>query len=667
MPPDIHPVSTSARGQLPSGFAAVPITPNQGDSPLKICLVVRIGPQGKAGSTVPVLLRDGLEARVYLGCVQDTGGYVHRRLEILVQNVAGVTSVPTTVLPGTVSNSVLDRRWLQNVQALEQIDPLALIRTGWESQPPPALWIDPASMLPYHAVDADCQDMWILCRDEAALAAAGLPPYGSTLYRYLYLPRSAEKFFVPVTADAPTGARTRPLASLTGDRTDLILMNLAGLMTIRILTTAGFETFVDVLSGKPDVRLDDQSVSTSDGQGAGSDQGRLFSYRQGRRARFLEAFYLKLRAFYDAVDSVRAAVGRTGRPMLNLDADHFRVTLADPAVALPHLWTARIMLAEGGGALELAIPGTERRFYLAAAGSSSPVYQPQASTSSAFCRASLRVRQLIVDSSEGVVVEGTLTTQEQIDPAGNQLLWVRIDHPSAPIDLYANVSRGEAPVPGEVRFRSLGQRLPATAGDFLKSIEGTSTGAGFSLLPVLNSACDLYALAVLAVRTFFVNGQNSLPVALDDMLSFARQVAQEYDESAPFRMRLGEVFESQPHWKSALGSHRLNWDKLPADEADELVPHELWTALTAVVVSMLPGVGPDSVCRDLCSAPPGAPERVFGPCKQALDDLLLRTRSLIVVDWRSNREISAVIESEKVRLSPQPSSTRPAVPSASRS
>jgi hypothetical protein len=671
MPPDTYPVSNRPTGQLPAGFAAVPITPARSESPLKICIVLHTASQGAVSAGSPVLLHDSPETRTYLGCVLDAGSYVHKWLEISVQNVTAVPGVPATVLPGMESNALLDKRWSQNVAALEQVDPVGLIRTGWESEPPPAVWIDPASMRLIQAVDTESQDAFTLCRDEGALAGAGLPPYGSTLHRYLYLPRSAGKFFIPVTQDAPTGPRTRPLSSLTGDRTDLRPLNLAGLMMVRALTTADFESYIDVLSARPDSRIHTHMPrpNGSDAQlrGPVSDDGWMFSPRQGRHAQALEAFYLKLRAFYDAVAAVQTVVARTGRPMLNLDAHHFRVTLSDPAAALPHLWTARVTLAEGGRALELTIPASDRRYYLAPAGSSSPVYQPQRSTASAYSRALLRVRSVIPETSNGVVVEGTLTTQERIEPVGNDLLWVRVDHATAPIDLYAHVSTDEAPVPGELRFRSVGQQLTAPVGQYLKSLEGASTGAGFSLLPVLDSACDLYSLAVLAVRTFYVNGQNSLPVALDEMLSFARRVAQEYDESAPFRMRLGEVFESQPHWKLALGSHRLNWDKLPADEASELVPQELWTALTAVVVSMFPGVGPDSICRDMCSAPPGAPERVFEPCKRALNDLLVRARSLIVVDWRSNREIVAVIESERARQSPQPSSTRAAQLLASRS
>src|SRR5205807_1062547 len=103
-----------------------------------------------------------------------------------------------------LSNAVLDERWRQSLAALEAADPRAVIRTGWESEPVKPVWIDPAVRRPLHPVDGESGEPWVLCRDEAALAAAGLPPYGSTLHRYLYLPKQGPKSaFIPVTPEAP--------------------------------------------------------------------------------------------------------------------------------------------------------------------------------------------------------------------------------------------------------------------------------------------------------------------------------------------------------------------------------------------------------------------------------------------------------------------------------
>jgi len=58
---------------------------------------------------------------------------------------------------------------------------------------------------------------------------------------------------------------------------------------------------------------------------------------------------------------------------------------------------------------------------------------------------------------------------------------------------------------------------------------------------------------------------------------------------------------------------------------------------------MFPGAGPDSTCRDYGDAQPGGIHKVFDRATKDVDDLLVRTRSLIVIDWRFNREIHAVI------------------------
>jgi hypothetical protein len=69
----------------------------------------------------------------------------------------------------------------------------------------------------------------------------------------------------------------------------------------------------------------------------------------------------------------------------------------------------------------------------------------------------------------------------------------------------------------------------------------------------------------------------------------------------------------------------------------------VWWDTLAFLVRMFPGVGPDSRCKNFGDAPPEAPQVVFERALEDIDMLLLRTRSLIVIDWRYNREIHSVI------------------------
>ena len=126
-------------------------------------------------------------------------------------------------------------------------------------------------------------------------------------------------------------------------------------------------------------------------------------------------------------------------------------------------------------------------------------------------------------------------------------------------------------------------------------------------------------------------------------MSLARQVSQEADANTPLGDRINKIFQADPRWVKSLGPHRLTRETLTPEEAFDLVPASLWFDTLALLVRMLPGVGPDSVCCDYGDAPRGGIHKIYEPVQSALDTLLVRTRSLIVIDWRFNREIHGVL------------------------
>jgi len=212
------------------------------------------------------------------------------------------------------------------------------------------------------------------------------------------------------------------------------------------------------------------------------------------------------------------------------------------------------------------------------------------------------------------------------------------------LDLYGQLEQGTALAAGEWRFRTVGQRLPDETVKALRSAEGVPIAeTPFEIVPLLSSPCDLYSLAVLAVRTLLVNSATTLPVALDEVLSLARQVAADYDESTGLGLRVRTLFENDKRWAASLGPQRLVHEEMTPEEALDLVPAEVWFDVLATIVRMLPGIGPDSIARDFGDAPPGGIHKVFERPAKDLGDLLLRTRSVIVIDWRFNREVHAVV------------------------
>jgi hypothetical protein len=637
-------LSASGVSTLPKGLLAVPISVGQAAAPLRLCVVCRAAGAGEG----LIAIRDTLDARVLLGCITDAGARVHQWVEIWVQSLQNVLAAPG-VARESLSNALLDKRWREAFVALESLEPDDLFRSGWETEPARPTWIDPKTGRPIHPIDGTSRKPWALCRDESALAEANLPSYATSLHRYLYVPEHpAQTPFVAITPDAPANDRTAPLETLVPPGGGLVPLNLGGLMMVRTHAPLTLESFSDMLSGKPAATLSagmPNEMATAialTGAGEGSDgDGWLSVGRHGRWGRVVESLHLKLRVLADVVHAVRTSAQRTQRPLLNLDADQFKIRIGPPATALPRLWTARAVLADAGNAVELPVQGSTARYYTPGGAARSPVYQPARSSELSRGQGTVRIRKVFPEMAEGVVVEGTLDSQQNVDAARNDLVWLRLTMPDAPLDLYARVDPGPALAGGEWRFRTVGQRLPPPRVAQLK--EGLAAAASFEVIPVLSSPVDLFSVGVLATRLLLVNSEAPLPVALDEILSLARELANQHDAQSPLPLRVRAIVESDPRWIAALGPQRLQWEGLKPEQALEMVPSDLWMDVLGTLVAMFPGVGPDSACRDYGDAPPGALHRVFDRAVADLDRLLLRTRSLIVIDWRYNREIHSVI------------------------
>src|SRR4029079_3463764 len=176
--------------------------------------------------------------------------------------------------------------------------------------------------------------------------------------------------------------------------------------------------------------------------------------------------------------------------------------------------------------------------------------------------------------------------------------------PSGRVDLYGHLYTTDGLAQGEARFRTVPQRLPQDTVKALQSAEGVSfPRSPFEVVPLLSTPCDLYALGVLAVRTFLVNPQNTLPVALDELLSLARQAATEYKADSPLATRIAAIMNSDPRFAKSLAPHRLVKEAIQPAAAFELLPQEMWYHTLATMIRLFPGVGPDSYCKDFGDAP----------------------------------------------------------------
>lgn len=638
--------------QVPEGYAAVLLSSDQADSPLRICVLVRRSPDPVAGHLM--VLRDLIDGRVLLGCVLDAGGAVQEWVELWIQDLEGLGNT-SAACREALCNHVLDERWKGYFQSMIEADPASVIQAGWETRHPLPMYVDLTAMEPIHPVDPQSGGRWNLCRDDELLTSKGLPRYSTSLHRYLHLAElKGETPFVPVTSDAPKNESVLSTAEVTGGKRGLLGVNAGGgLIIVRRHWPIQMEAFSGLLSGETwdgvfhgrsmvDIGPTAEALKNRDPDL--TEGGWLFLGRHGRSGRMVESLHLKLRLMADAIQAVRRTAQLTQRPLLNLSASSFQVRLSAPGVGLPFLWTARAVLCDPGDAIALPIRTSSAEYFLRGSTGGASVYRPESAGQTARGRGTVRIRQVLPEASGGTVVEGTFATQERFGAARYDLIWLRMNLTCGRVDLYGQLEQASALAAGEWRFRTVGQRFGEEAVSALRSAEGVPVAeTPFEIIPLLSSPCDLYALAVLAMRTLLVNNRTTLPVVLDEMLSLARRLAEEYDESVGVGLRIRTIFEADNRWMESLGPQRLTNEEMGPGEALDLIPAEVWFDVLGAIMRLLPGIGPDSLTRDFGDAPPGGIHKVFDRAVEDFGNLVLRTRSLIVIDWRFNREVHAVV------------------------
>ena len=646
--------------KLPDGYVAIPISEDQKSAVLKICVLVKRQADTVGGHLV--LLRDTINAKVFLGCIVDACGQTLEWLELWIQcNETLIDTVSAT--RQSLSNSMLDDRWRRQVSAFEQLDKAGAVRTGWETSHPLPTFLDISSLVPIHPKDTDSGSHWQLCTDEGLLQQKGLPGYANSLHRYLYIPtRGDESYFIPLTSGAPTNvsavrhpAETKPMSEICPDPSRMIPFNAgAGLMMVKKHSPIGLETFIDILSnatwdglkhGTSVIDLGAGINALKKDETAFTREGRLFLESHGRCGRLVETFHLKLRLLADIASSVHSMVRHLQQPLLNVNPDNWRISLGRPGRGLPFLWTARAVLTDPGDAVPLAIVRSDQQYYLPSLAGGTSVYRPLVTSLPTKGHASIRIRRVLPDTGDTTILEGTFTTHERIATASRDLVWLRVNLAHGDIDLYAHLEADSAMAPGEWRFRTIGQSMNDAETTDLRAAEGVPVpNIPFEIIPLLSSPCDLYSLAVMAVRILLVDNTTSLPVALDETLSLPRQIAGDYDENVGLEQRIKDIFAKDGRWIESLGPQHLTFDQITSEEALNLVTPQLWWQTLAVILRMFPGLGNDSECVDYGDARQGGLHKVFERTIADLDNLILKTRSLIIADWKSNREICDLIQ-----------------------
>jgi hypothetical protein len=636
---------------LPEGCRTLFLSPRDGHAPLSICFLT-----ASATGTSLVLLRETIDATVYLGCLVDRTGDPKGLLEIWVQNVDRMAHSFRAQIEA-VDNSLVDRRWSERVALFRRLNRSRLIETGWETVHPPPAFVDGKGETVVYPVEPTTNRPFVLCTEDAPLASAGLPTYTSSLHRFLWNGPGIEKpVFVAATSNAPIplGVKSRSEAF-----PDLSPLNPAGgFLLIRSLCPLRLTEFADLLGGKSwpgfscdriSFRLGGAYSQLGDAEMLEQRGGHLFAGRHGGPSQLQELFHLKMNLILQTLTETREAIRSQQLPILNLNAESFRVRLSETGTGLPFFWTARVELVESSAGVPLPIATSDSRYFIPPGVPGPSIYRPEILRVLTHGEGTLIIRKVLPPVPEGTCIEATLVTDERLEMAGSDLMHVRLALPVGRVDLYGrtDASLGRK---GETRIRTLPQKLNEDVLNALEQSAGTPvTTAHFEILPLLASPYDMYAAAVLAARILLVNEENTLAIAVDELLSLARQISARYTEESPFAERLRATIDEDSRWRQSLGPHRLTSRPGMREMAVQAIPTELWWETVGIILRLFPGAGPDSFCRDFGDAPALALDGIFEKPLAELERLQLRTRGLVVTDWVQNVEIRDSIEAVRAK------------------
>jgi len=628
--------------QIQEGYRPVPISEDDRQSPLRLCVIVRDDPDPAAG--IFVLLRDAVDASIYLGCLVDAGGWVHEWIELWIQNVSHLGAMPDS--SGQIlTNIALDEQWKRRAAVLSRLDRSGSIEIPAASSHPLPIFFDLAVTRPMPLREGAAP--WELCTDDRLLVEHDLPPYGASLARYLTVRGSGKPPFVPAVATAPENDATQTLMQAFPA---LIPLNPdGGLMMVRKLAPLSFENYLGLLAGSEWTGVEQGSkafkfagvyATLGNSETTPRAGGHLFLGRRGRAGHLAETFHLKLGLLRQAFCLVRDYIREEQTPFLNLSADAFRVSLADTGRDLPFFWTAKVSLSSPASALPLPAGGGPGRWI--APGRETSIYCPAAGSPAVRATGWVQITQITAEPEGVFVIEGGLSTQERIGTSPADLLWFRLPLPVGRIDFYATLS-GESG-PGIQRFRTLPRKLDQYQESALRSAGGTAfAAAAFETLTVQGSPLDLHALAVLGVRALLVNEETTLPAALDQLLALAGALPAGPPETLGDRIRSTVAADSRR--AEALGPRRLlKSGSLTCEEASAYLPAELWWDAVALLIRCLPGAAPDSFCASFLDAPESGIDAIFEPAIQALERLSMRARSLLFADWKYGTEVRSALE-----------------------
>jgi hypothetical protein len=328
---------------LPSSFFLAPIHPVTEGSPLRVAVVGRweTGP-----SEDPfVLLREVPGSRVYLGAGCDAAGRILVWLELWIQT-AGLRHSTLASQNQILSNQELDLRWHRELKTSDGAWPDDSIVVGFESVNAGPVLVDrtPGDLSSRFA--GSVISRLRLCKDDALLERSELPPYSSSLARYLHDPAKtgAPKFWAGAP-DVPAHPAVEPFGSLRGEKDRTVVFNAqAGFIRAQRLAPLPFEDYLGVLGGETWAGFQVGKTVLAVGRQyerlrlwtGNRQEGTCLLHGRGPLAdRLSEILFLKLGLLLDLFELVRDYARCRRSPLLNLSPASFQIALSEAGRHFP--------------------------------------------------------------------------------------------------------------------------------------------------------------------------------------------------------------------------------------------------------------------------------------------------------------------------------------------
>ncbi len=115
-----------------------------------------------------------------------------------------------------------------------------------------------------------------------------------------------------------------------------------------------------------------------------------------------------------------------------------------------------------------------------------------------------------------------------------------------------------------------------------------------------------------------------------------------WPSSEPWVCSQGRI--AQARWTGSLGPQHHGHDATTNTDVASLLPVELWWDTLSVLGRFFAGVGAHAYCRDFGDAPVYQLEAALDAPLADVEALVLRSRSLLLCDWPSNREVARIIQ-----------------------